>query len=966
MGRLERNERYVNNQTQTEKAAAGWTRKLQLCWQEKRGRTVLVGLLALCYLVLLLLSCCPGIFRQVAAVAYPQQEITGEEFYETSPVVVGVTMENGVFTTTESGWIYLHYDTFGVVRPRSVSVTYTALSQDSLTTTWYFVDSYQRQTVTLTQGLNEVMLKGGSANDAGLRLDMPEGITYQLEKLVVNDSDFLAHSWCSTCRRALALVTMALAMTGALWLGTRVSTAAVEKRKQLTAKRDALLEGEDKKALRWLLRHFAVVHNADVATLSWVIVSLAQYALCRAGLGLAAWALLLVPIFALGLRMGAGEKRQRRVGRSVCFGLCFVVLGGQLILWLKNFASLQEMLATRDPSLGLAQFWAVALIGMMAQALVLAVHPGTREDLEEHSAALLRVMSFTLLLYPILETAIKTMIQGYSLAEAVRYFRVDLFAPLLGVNLAFACLVMLALLALLGPHLASVLGGAAYLVLLLGNGIKILYQDTMFKPIDFMVIGDLFRVMPNYIGTVGVVALCILVLVALGLVIWQIKRVGRFLRPRMSLLLLVLAIPALVFLCTQLTGDDYDDVLYGKVAWLPETVYWRVNGSMVYNYYNCIDFMEVFPSKPDGYSASTMDALEQEFDQYATNSTFDVEPDVVLIMAESLFDVSQLEGVTYSIDPTATIRQYQVGNIVSSRYGGGTAGVEFEGITGFSNVFFLDDLIAYTTYMNNPSERIPSIASAFNDAGYQTTAIHLNDRGFYNRDIAYQVLGFDQFLSISDFTFNKEDYNADGYVRDEHFFAAIEAQLDSSDESQFVFGVSIECHNPYDAKFTETELKVTSDLLDEAATSQLEQYAQAVLDFDQALASFIDYLSQRERPTVLYIWGDHLPNLMATSATGYLSSNTYAKYITPFVAYSNYGTITVDTEYMTPNQITPQILMDTGIPHSSFYDYIYSLRETDPVLHHSYTSDLTTEGLQKYWLIQYDLMFGNQYLADDN
>ena len=203
-------------------------------------------------------------------------------------------------------------------------------------------------------------------------------------------------------------------------------------------------------------------------------------------------------------------------------------------------------------------------------------------------------------------------------------------------------------------------------------------------------------------------------------------------------------------------------------------------------------------------------------------------------------------------------------------------------------------------------------------------------------------------------------------MQDQYFFDVIQEQLESAEEPQFIFGISIEGHNPYDAKYEETSVKVTSDGFTESEIHELEQYGQSVLNFDQALGEFIEYLQQREKPTIVYVWGDHLPILQAYQKTAYLDSSMYARYTTPFVAYSNYSDISADVDYMTPNQITPQILMDAGIPHSSYYDYIYSLREDYPVVHHDYTTELDSERMQKYWAIQYDLMFGEQYLLDDD
>ncbi len=330
-------------------------------------------------------------------------------------------------------------------------------------------------------------------------------------------------------------------------------------------------------------------------------------------------------------------------------------------------------------------------------------------------------------------------------------------------------------------------------------------------------------------------------------------------------------------------------------------------------------------------------------------------------MAESLFDVTELEGIEMEEDYLSNVHQYQLGNVVSTRYGGGTAGVEFEGLTGFSNVFFAKDLVAYTTYMNQLDMEVPSIASVMSDNGYTTTAIHMNDSRFYNRDNAYSIMGFDQFISLFDVDVTEEDKNQDGYVQDQFLVEEIEKQLESDDSPQFIFAVTIESHNPYETKYESTDVQIESDSLSDAAMSELKQYVQSVKNFDDALGELIEYCSNREKPTVIYVWGDHLPSLKATDELGSFAEDGLDQYRTPYVVYSNYNTPSVDVAEFTPNQITPQIIYDLGLEHESFYDYIYNLRTTTPIIHSDFMDDETREDLEDYWIIQYDQMFGKDY-----
>lgn len=89
----------------------------------------------------------------------------------------------------------------------------------------------------------------------------------------------------------------------------------------------------------------------------------------------------------------------------------------------------------------------------------------------------------------------------------------------------------------------------------------------------------------------------------------------------------------------------------------------------------------------------------------------------------------------------------------------------------------------------------------------------------------------------------------------------------------------------------------------------------------------------------------------------------YDKYGTCLAAYSNYKELQFP-EYVTPNQIAAQIMEDSGISHSSYYDFIYSLREKYPVIHNEFCNIDQIPELEIYRMIQYDIMFGNQWFYE--
>jgi phosphoglycerol transferase MdoB-like AlkP superfamily enzyme len=334
-----------------------------------------------------------------------------------------------------------------------------------------------------------------------------------------------------------------------------------------------------------------------------------------------------------------------------------------------------------------------------------------------------------------------------------------------------------------------------------------------------------------------------------------------------------------------------------------------------------------------------------------------------MIMAESLFDIENIEELTFNQEIEPTLRQFKKGTLISPRYGGYTSAVEYEALTGLSLAFYPSGLVPYTTYFNQMDKRIPSVAAEFNDNGYVTYAIHPNDKTFYNRDIAYQELGFDTFLDKTAFTLTDDNMVAGEFLKDMPIAEKIEDLIEEHEEPVFAFAVTIAGHYMGNDRYKQTNVKVSCDLLNESERHEIEQAATAYQETDQMLQSLIEYVQASEEPTLVYIFGDHLPPLPEFSKLDYLN-NAYQKYGTCLAAYSNFMEIEMP-EYITPNQLAAQLMRDSGINHSSYYDYIYSLREKYPVIHSEFCTVKGNPDMDMYRMIQYDIMFGNHWFYEE-
>lgn len=150
-----------------------------------------------------------------------------------------------------------------------------------------------------------------------------------------------------------------------------------------------------------------------------------------------------------------------------------------------------------------------------------------------------------------------------------------------------------------------------------------------------------------------------------------------------------------------------------------------------------------FVRKPDGYDRAEVVRLAKgsggvpaptASGASLTGALLSASPDVVLILSESFWDPTKLPGVKYSRDPIPNFRRLRAeiggGDFVSSMFGGKTALVEFEVLTGTPVKWLPNGSIPYQQYLRNP---VPSVPFEFRSAGYSATAVHTYHRAFFNR-----------------------------------------------------------------------------------------------------------------------------------------------------------------------------------------------------------------------------------------
>lgn len=343
-------------------------------------------------------------------------------------------------------------------------------------------------------------------------------------------------------------------------------------------------------------------------------------------------------------------------------------------------------------------------------------------------------------------------------------------------------------------------------------------------------------------------------------------------------------------------------------------------------------------------------------------------PNIIILLSEAFWDPTQMRNVAFSRDPIpffhALQKSYTSGWMLSPQFGGGTANVEFEVLTGNSMRFLPEDIIAYEEYV---TRGVDSLASILARQGYAATAISPYHNWYFNSREVYRHLGFSRFVSLE---FFPPDY-AGPYISDRATVRTIIEESGKTPGPDFIFANTMENHFHYwPDKFKENTIEVSGDF---SAKSKmlLETLAQGLSGADKALRMLVDHFAESREPTIIVFFGDHLPyleeNYEVYRDVKFLRDNDPDElekmHRVPVLVWDNFLENGRDQLAMSPSFLGPYVLKLAALPGTPYTDFLAALSERIPVIppkrfwpaYHIAESDL-----QSYMDKQEDIMTGEQ------
>lgn len=357
-------------------------------------------------------------------------------------------------------------------------------------------------------------------------------------------------------------------------------------------------------------------------------------------------------------------------------------------------------------------------------------------------------------------------------------------------------------------------------------------------------------------------------------------------------------------------------------------------------------------SRPRGYSSELISSILEEKTAKGTDTELKEKddstkhPNIIVLQLESFTVAQDYANIEVSRDPTPVFnklyKEYTSGSFEVPACGAGTANTEFEVLTGISAKFFGPGEYPYKGKLRK--NVLESMAYVTRSHGYNTAALHNHRALFYNRNEVYANLGFNTFTSVE--YMNNVSFTPTNWCKDKVLINEIMEIMKSSEERDFMHVISVEGHGAYPTEkvFKNPYTEVTAD--DEVTKWKYEYYLNECHEMDTFVGDLIDEIEDSGEPTVMIIYGDHIPAL-DVKEENYKQDDLYS---TRYVIWDNMGLQKKDRDIHS-YESGAILLEDAGLAHEGIiFDYE---QENDPEKDAEYLADLEA--------LAYDMLYGKKY-----
>lgn len=413
--------------------------------------------------------------------------------------------------------------------------------------------------------------------------------------------------------------------------------------------------------------------------------------------------------------------------------------------------------------------------------------------------------------------------------------------------------------------------------------------------------------------------------------------------------------------------------------------------------------------KPSNYSEETMKKVAARYQKEAetinasrTNNLTDLT--VVYVLSESFSDPSRVPGLKTNKDSMPNIRKIKAGTtsglMLSSGYGGGTANLEYMGLSGLSMANF-DSSLSSPYQQLVPSQHWTPTINQMWGAPANSLGYHPYESSMYSRATNYKKFGFSHFYTLTgpDVIKYQDKIDESPYVSDKSSYDSALEGIRSGKTNKFIQIITMQNHMPYHEWYENNDYtaeSTTGTPLGDDEQQSIETYQKGVEITDQATQEFLNELDALDKPVTVVFYGDHLPGIYSSASED--DNNSLALHLTDYFIWSNkasssQGNKASDAAYSSPNFFVAQAADHMNAKVSPYLAFLTEMHSKiaamePPVVNKIQGWDRIPEGqniyldqngnpmstddfdketkqlLADYKLIQYDITAGKNYLKD--
>jgi len=212
--------------------------------------------------------------------------------------------------------------------------------------------------------------------------------------------------------------------------------------------------------------------------------------------------------------------------------------------------------------------------------------------------------------------------------------------------------------------------------------------------------------------------------------------------------------------------------------------------------------------------------------------------------------------------------------------------------------------------------------------GYSAHAIHNNEATFYDRNHVFSQLGFDTFTPI-EYMYHVER-NPIGWCKDKILTGEIMKALTSTKENDFIYTISVQGHGKY---------------------PDFEYYCKQISEMDDFVRELINTLNMFPEPTVVVLYGDHLPGFAWEE--GDMRNNSL--YQTKYVIWNNLQ-LPEEKKTVEAYQLSAYVLNMVGIHEGTMMRFHQNYLDEKHPDSQAYLADMQA--------LEYDILYGDHEIYE--